>query len=451
MAAEPPTYEHLLEPCDTQVPGRGRSATRSPHRELNNAFQAEPSGSSTTDQLVIERLMKQNEDLIATLKCLMTKPVAPSPEVTRHPIVPPMVLELKSKEIPASMLKELSKHKDTFEKNALRKLRVTEYVAKKTEGFRILFSEKGYPSGLRSFKTPSEFAQLDNVFQSAKEVDWEIVMQFPKGCTKREAAEIAYRANLKITVALELEAHHEHLDALSSVTSKEYFYTSCKAISRADCSVDGLDVPDLPQVHSELFEVKVEQAYASVIAKIKKQKDDDKKTQDLKSKRLKEEENLVSTTSPQYILKDLISEVVKEEMCAKTGDVPMQAPETAPVPKSTASSTKTSDFVNALYSSKNGKSPGAALGHSNNPRGGTDASRRRKSGGKQQPKGGGKTKKKPSYSEPRNGKGGKHGSKGEQQQWQQPKGGGKGRTKGKGKGEGKGQKGQGYGDYGNWR
>jgi hypothetical protein len=109
-------------------------------------------------------------------------------------------------------------------------------------------SSESFP---RSFKTPNEFAQLDNVFQSAKKVDWEIVMQFRKGCTKREAAEIAYRANLKITVALDLEAHHEHLDALSSVTSKEYLYPSCKAISNADCSVDGLDVPDLPLMHSE--------------------------------------------------------------------------------------------------------------------------------------------------------------------------------------------------------
>jgi hypothetical protein len=88
-------------------------------------------------------------------------------------------------------------------------------------------------------------------------------LQVPKGCAKRQAAEIARRANVK------LEAHREHLDVLSSVTSKEYFYTNCKAIGRGDCSVDVLDAPDLPKVHCKLFEAKIEQACMSGIAKIK--------------------------------------------------------------------------------------------------------------------------------------------------------------------------------------
>jgi hypothetical protein len=210
-----------------------------------------------------------------------------------------------------------------------------------------------YPAGTKAFKAPAEQVELDKGFSHCQTQDYELKIVIPKGSSRREAMAEAHHATTLFLKKVALESLTDHINDLKHKTTKQKFIELCvEECKQVVPDSLGLEEPLQETQDEAVVKAKMEETYRDIVMKVRKAKDDEKKKNELKIKKEKELHEKCLQARPDTVLKDVISDIVKKQLCPPT-EVDMTVDEgggvqEAPAPKVSPSQDKLPAKVEAL-------------------------------------------------------------------------------------------------------
>jgi hypothetical protein len=318
---------NVLRPADSDpvedfdAGQRHRSARRSPHR----AAQASSSGPTSLapppeTNIIIQKLVDQNEKLMQQVSDLMQLHLSRAPATPSVLAAPPIVPVFKSTSslpiLPQEIMKSLQIIASEYQKHTMRKLRVDAHIVKMTKDLAVLALPKGYPDKARCFKSAESFAQLDSPASQCATAPFVYSVTLLQGTTRREAAEQMYRANMRFTMEMELDAHREHLLALRASTTKAYFVQQCLACKLPEIPNCGLEVPAVAPLDPEHLTLHANDLHAHIVDRVCKARQQEQITSDKAAKAKEKELVDLASAKPENILSDIIAKEVAKAHAA---------------------------------------------------------------------------------------------------------------------------------------
>ena len=322
----------------------------------------------------------------------------PAPQdTTQHPTTP------TDESIDGTLQELIKKQRHRFEK-ALRIERTTQDRLTKTrDEIKALREDTSkYPPGVRAFRQPTAGDELQEVYSSCIEADFNLPQTLPKGTTRAQALEMTYRHCQIIQKQIWEEYLNARITTLNEVTTREHFDSSCKTIEGEFTEDKNAHLPsNAPRYLTPSAALKklVDEQYGKAIEHVQEEsrKLELQKQRDMKKQEAEKKEALVK--NPANILERVIDKRIEKKTVSLLGserpdDRMEDDDDDAYISSDDAN---LNEFVDAIGSSKNAASPGAAQGHNTTGKGrasvpwsywhqshgkGKDASRKGKGKGK---------------------------------------------------------------------
>lgn len=290
--------------------------------------------------------------------------------------------------LPKAVIKHIDKVAKNFTKTVEKRWRAEQALEKAMQDVAVM-SEKGgvrYPSGVRPWRGPAEFLELDQQLEEAKLQDYEVRVVLPRGISRRDAARQLHQAAAKEIRKIFGEAHAEQVHNMKPQTSKTWFLDECNSydgMAKDDefNEPDDLEEPLRKAINSKQAREYAETSYRKAVDGVRHKRSEmakQKKTQEeLREQRRKE---LEDARAP-VVFGDIVRTMVKNNIdlvmngdpideddmnCDEDGDkqqLPREgaSPQKGPEEEEEELEQKFEKLTNAM-NTKNGGSPGGGPG-----------------------------------------------------------------------------------------
>ena len=388
--------------------------------------------SSTTDpqiMLLLTAMQQQQQTMNALLQAIaqnphpmpsvpLSAPAAAPASVASDAEEEPFLVSSLPNPVQKSITKARLQYTDQIRKFSKSQKRVSD-LTEITEALQV--NDGQYPAGVKPFASAPTFLELDNELTATKTDNQVVEIRLPAKATRRQAMRIIHRTTTEMLKSIELEAAVEHLTEVRKCASKSSLTEAIESVliearSQDKASEIGLADPcsiEIPpgaarQLSDHFYKIAVNAVTREMSDNASKQKmreEDEAKTRDAALK-----------ADPKALLDLVIEQKISQKM-----------PQDENAPPAEQSKDTSELLFNALQS-KNGASPGAALGQNQTRNGKGKGQPGQAMQGKQWYNRSAKQATIPSYGK---GKGKMSGER------PNAKAKGKGKTKGKDKGKGK--------------
>ena len=215
---------------------------------------------------------------------------------------------------------EIHKHLDgiakTYEKTITKYMRSRNQVKKLGDDLDFLAAPENnfkYPPGTRPFKSPVEFAQLDEVLAETATGPVVFEVRMARGTSRREALAQLHFQNTCWQKKIHLEAATEYHEVLTAAAKKQTYLDACNSwpdvAARSD---DGLDDPIAREHNRTLAREVVEKNFKKIVDGARAKWDATEKQKEEEKKKREETDKALLARNPGNLLRELVqSEVTR--------------------------------------------------------------------------------------------------------------------------------------------